>query len=331
MTAARSIGAAPGRPVVSRLRLRSAVRIAVPDLISNSYFPAVAAVELGFFKAEGLDAELQLLFPVPRAMEALRDGTLDFVAGAAHAPLAAFTDWRGAKLLAALAQRMYWLLVLRADLGAGRGDIDAVKGRRIGAAPGPDVGLRRLLMEAGIDPQQDGVEVGPIPGTDEAGVSFGVTAARALEEGRLDGFWANAMGAEVAVRRGVGTVVLDVRRGDGPPAAGSYTFPALVATDRKIEEEPESVAAAIRAIVKAQRALREDPSCATEVGRRLFPPMEADLIAELIERDVPYYDPTISEELVGNLNRFAQEVGLLSAPVAYEQVVATGYRHLWRE
>ena len=27
------------------------MRIAVPDLISNSYFPAVAAIELGYFKA----------------------------------------------------------------------------------------------------------------------------------------------------------------------------------------------------------------------------------------------------------------------------------------
>lgn len=34
------------------------MRIAVPDLISNSYFPAAAAAdELGFFKAEGLEAE----------------------------------------------------------------------------------------------------------------------------------------------------------------------------------------------------------------------------------------------------------------------------------
>ncbi len=43
------------------------MRIAVPDLVSNSYFPAVAAVELGFFAAEGLEAELQLIFPVPRS------------------------------------------------------------------------------------------------------------------------------------------------------------------------------------------------------------------------------------------------------------------------
>ena len=43
------------------------MRIAVPDLISNSYFPAPAAVELGFFKAEGLEMELDLVFPVDRA------------------------------------------------------------------------------------------------------------------------------------------------------------------------------------------------------------------------------------------------------------------------
>jgi NitT/TauT family transport system substrate-binding protein len=306
------------------------MRVAVPDLISNSYFPAVAAVEMGFFKDEGLDAELRLLFPVPKTMETLRDGGLDFVAGAAHATLAAFPDWQGGKLLAALGQRMYWLLVLRADLGVQRGDVQAVRGLRIGAAPGQDAGLRRLLREVGLEPGQD-VQVGPVPGTSEASVSFGVTAAKALEEGKLDGFWANAMGAEVAVRRGIGTIVLDVRRGDGPAPALQYTFPAFVTTERKIAEEPETVAGAVRAVVRAQRALREDPDRATEVGRRLFPPMEAELIAELIRRDLPYYDATISEEMVGSLNQFAQDMGLLSKPVPYEQVVATQFRHLWTE
>jgi len=306
------------------------MRVAVPDLISNSYFPAVAAVELGFFKAEGLDAELELLFPVPKTMEALRDGQFDFVAGAAHAPLAAFPDWQGARLLAALAQHMYWLLVLRADLGARRGDVQAVKGLRIGAAPGPDAGLRRMLVEAGIDLDRDRVQVGPVPGTGEPSVSFGVTAAKALEAGTLDGFWANAMGAEVAVRRGIGTVVLDVRRGDGPPVAQGYTFPAFVTTARKVEQEPDTVAAAVRAVVRAQQALREDPTRATEVGKRLFPPMEAELIAELIARDVPFYEPTISEEMVTTLQKFAQEVGLLSRPAPYDQVVATRFRDLWK-
>jgi len=67
------------------------------------------------------------------------------------------------------------------------------------------------------------------------------------------------------------------------------------------------------------------------VGRKIFPPTEAETIAKLIERDLPYYDPVISEEVVTKMNRFAQDVGLLSGPVPYEQVVAAGFRHLWKE
>ncbi len=307
------------------------MRIAVPDLISNSYFPAVAAVELGFFKAEGLDAELELIFPVPKTMEVLRDGKLDFVAGAAHATLQAFPNWKGAKRLAARAQNTYWMLVLRADLNAQMGDVGAVKGLRIGAAPGPDSTIRQLLVEAGIDLEKDNVDVGPVPGSTGAGVSFGVNAAKALEDGVIDGFWANAMGVEVAVRKGTGTVVLDARRGICPPAAVHYTFPALVTSDAVIEKDPEGVRAAVRAVVKVQRALKEEPSRATEVGERLFPAMEASMIAGLIERDLPFYDPSISEDKVKAMNGFAKDIGLLTEEAAYNQVVGTQFSGLWAE
>jgi len=305
------------------------MRLAVPDLISNSYFPVIAAAELGFFQAEGLDVQLDLVFPVPKTMAALRDGDLDFVAGAAHATLLAFPEWQGAKLLMALAQRTYWLLVLRADLQATRGDLSVMQGLRIGAAPGVDVSLKRLLVEAGIDPERDQVQIGPVPGATGDSVSFGLMAARALAEGRIDGFWANAMGAEIAVRNGIGTVVLDVRRGDAPPASWYYTFPALVTTENHLRQAPERVAAAMRAVRRAQKALQADPSRATEAARRRFPPNETGLIAELVKRDLPYYDPTISAQVVTKLNRFAQNVGLLSAPVSYEQVVAVQFSHLW--
>jgi ABC-type nitrate/sulfonate/bicarbonate transport system substrate-binding protein len=305
------------------------MKIAVPDLITNSYFPAIAAVELGFCRAEGVDLTLEHIFPVPDAMAAMRDGQLDFVAGSAHATLTAFPAWQGAKLVTALAQGMYWLLVLRSDLAATRGDASAVKGLRIGAAPGVDLGLRRLLAEAGIDLERDEVRIGPVPGTGQPGVSFGVTAAQALEAGIIDGFWANAMGAETAVRRGVGRIILDVRRGDGPAGARDYTFAALVTTDRTIGDAPEAVAAAVRAIVTTQRVLKENPARATEVGNRLFPPAEADMISVVVSRDLPFYDAAISEEAVRRMNQFAQDIGLLSGPVAYEQVVASRFRPLW--
>src|SRR5215468_4606967 len=310
---------------------KTKMKLAVPDLISNSYFPAVTAVALGFLKEEGLDVELELVFPVDRAYREMRDGRIDFVGGSAHSALAAFPEWQGVKLLCAQAQGMYWFLVMRADLGAARGDVGVVRGRSIGAAPWVEMGLRRLLITAGLDLEQDQVTIMPVPGASGTTVNFGLTAAQALEDGKIDGFWANGMGTEVAVRRGVGAIVLDVRRGDGPQPAFNYTMASIATTDRLIARAPETAAAAIRAIVKTQMALRQNVVRATEVGRKLFPPSEAELIAELIRRDLPYYDPTISEAFVDGMNQFARDIGILAGHVPYNQVVATPFRPLWRQ
>jgi NitT/TauT family transport system substrate-binding protein len=173
------------------------------------------------------------------------------------------------------------------------------------------------------------VQIGPVPGTAGGGVSFGVAAAKALEEGKLDGFWANGMGSEVAMRSGIGTLVLDARRGDGPAGSVHYTFPAFVTTQRKIDEEPDQVAAAVRAVVRAQHALKQHPSLSTEACKNHFPAIEASLIAELIQRDAPFYDSSISEQTVDALNSFARSMGILSRSATYEQVVATQFRRLW--
>jgi len=248
------------------------MKIAIPDVISNSYFPAIAAVDLGFFKAEGLDVAFELIFPVDKAYRALRDGAVDFVAGSAHSALAAFPEWRGVKLLCAQAQGMYWFLVMRADLKPKRGDLSIVKGRRIGAAPWVELGLRRLLAAGGVDLVRDQVLIAPVPTAPGATVNFGVMAAQALQDGKIDGFWANGMGAEVAVLSGAGVVVLDVRRGDGPSGCFGYTMASIAASDDFIQCSPETAGAAVRAIARTQAALKRDVTRAAEVGDKLFPP-----------------------------------------------------------
>jgi NitT/TauT family transport system substrate-binding protein len=305
------------------------MKVAVPDLISNSYFPVAAAVELGFFAREGLDVSLELIFPVDKAYQALCNGEVDFVGGSAHSALAAFPQWEGVKLLCAQGQGMYWFLVMRSDVGARRGEIDVVKGRSIGAAPWVDMGLRRLLAESGFDLERDGIRIAPVPGAVGAGVNFGLIAARALADGKIDGFWANGMGTEVAVRSGAGTVVLDVRRGDGPKGAFNFTMASLAAADRLIESSPAAAAAAVRAVVKTQAALRENVELARTVGRKLFPPEEAELIVELIRRDLPYYEASISPAFVAGMNQFARDEGILRGDVPYERVVATQFAGLW--
>ncbi|MBV9967877.1 MAG: ABC transporter substrate-binding protein [Alphaproteobacteria bacterium] len=306
------------------------MRLAIPDLISNSYFPALAAAELGFFAREGLDVTAELIFPVDRAYEALRDGEVDFVGGAAHGALAAFTEWRGVKLLGALAQGMYWFLVMRRELGIARGDLAALKGRRIGAAPWVEMGLRGLLTAAGLEPRRNDIRIGPVPGATGTSVNFGLTAAQALERGEIDGFWANGMATEIAVTSGTGTVVLDVRRGDGPPGCFDYTMPVLATTDRLIDRSPEVAAAAVRALVATQQALKADVSRASEAGEKRFPPREAGLIAGIVERDLPFYDAAIGEHSVAAINDFARRMSILDEDAPYGQVVAVQFGELWR-
>jgi ABC-type nitrate/sulfonate/bicarbonate transport system substrate-binding protein len=304
-------------------------RIAAVDLVSNTCFPVLAADELGFFRDEGLDARIELVAMLG-ATKALRDGSADaMIAGSVHDVLTEFPDWRGVKIVVALSRGTPWLLVVRASLNARRGDINAVRGLRITAAEGPDLALKEMLKGAGITPGKD-VEIIELPGAKSRDVSFGVFAARALEAGQIDGFWANAMGGETATSSGAGKILIDVRRGDDPGEVRHFTFAGMATTDVFIEREPEAVAAAVRAIVKAQKALRADPTLARQVGLKKFPKDAAELIANVIARDTQFYDPVITDEMILKMNRFAQSVGHLSGPVPNEDVVAVRYRELWR-
>jgi ABC-type nitrate/sulfonate/bicarbonate transport system substrate-binding protein len=130
------------------------------------------------------------------------------------------------------------------------------------------------------------------------------------------------MGAEVAVRSGAGTVVLDVRRGDGPAGCFDYTFASLAATEEFVRDDPARAQAIVRGLRRAQTLLAEQPERAFAVGERLFPDEQAELIAELVRRDVPYYIADIPPRAISGMNRFARAQGLLDADPGYEQIVA---------
>jgi ABC-type nitrate/sulfonate/bicarbonate transport system substrate-binding protein len=127
----------------------------------------------------------------------------------------------------------------------------------------------------------------------------------------------------------VGAVVIDARRGDGPKACFNFTAATIAATDGLIARSPEIVDAAVRAIVKTQAALKADVTRAAAVGKKLFPPSEAALIEELIRRDLPYYDATLSPGFVAGMTAFAHGQGILDCDLSYEDVVAREFRPLW--
>jgi NitT/TauT family transport system substrate-binding protein len=305
-------------------------RIWVPDLDSPSYFVALAAVELGHFKQEGLDVEF--VYNTLQGPELMRDGKLDFIGGPAFCATRTFPGWQGVKLLCALSQYSYWFLAVRATLDVKRGDVAALKGLRISASPPwPEMSLRYLLEDAGIDPERDNIQIVPPP------IPYGEKGFMArhgvetIIQNKADAYWGNGMRVALGEKLGAAKLHLDLRRGDGPPGARYYNFPALTARTSLVNEQPEAAAGAVRAIVKAQKALQADPSLSTGIAQRLFPAEETDLIAPLIERDAPFYQAKITHEAVDGLMKFATRCGIVKAPVPYTELVATQFSRLWDE
>ena len=302
------------------------MRLTVADAISPSYFVAIAAIQLGFFREEGVDMEF--VFPPPSPSQALKDGAVDFFGGSPFTGLRTFPGWSGGVLLCALAHYTYWFLAIRSDIQCERGDVRAVKGLRLSASAEPGLAMKRLLTEAGIDFEKDNVRIVSTPRRTSPNAAW--DGVDAIEQSISDGYWGNGLRADLGVKRGIAKILLDVRRGDGPPAARHWTFPALVTTERLVKEHPDVAAAAVRAIVKTQRALKTNPQLAVKAAERLFPAEEASLIAYEVERDAPFYDATITEEMVAHISRFAREIGVLEGEVTYDQVVATQFTGLWK-
>ena len=302
------------------------MRITVADAISPSYFVAIAAVELGFFEREGVDMEF--VFPPADPSQALRDGVVDFYGGSPYTGLHRFPGWRGGAVLCALSHYTYWFLAVRADLECKRGDVNAVKGLRLSASVLPGLTMRRLLEDAGIDFQRDNVRLVASPR--RTSQNWAWDGVDAIEQGVADGYWGNGLRADLGVKRGIAKILLDVRRGDGPPAARTWTFPALITTERLVKEQPDIAAGAVRAIVKTQRALRADPQLAARAAQRLFPAEEASLIAFEVARDAEFYGATITEEMIAHASRFAREMGVLEGEVRYDELIATQFAPLWQ-
>ena len=305
-------------------------RIWVADLDSPSYFVATAAVELGYFKREGIDIEF--VYNTREGPALLREGKVDFIGGPSFVALRAFPDWKGAKLLCALAQYCYWFLAVRRDLDVKRGDLAALKGLRISAAiTDPGKLLQHMLREAGLDLERDGIAIVPPPPAYGDKGFMARNGIDAITGGTADAYWGNGMRVMLGEKLGIAKLHLDLRRGDGPPGARYYNFAALTTREQLVRERPEVAAGAVRAVRGAQKALKADPGLATGIGERLFPADEAELIAELIARDAPFYDAVITREAIDGVMKFAKSFGLIKETVPYDAVVATQFGPLWQE
>jgi ABC-type nitrate/sulfonate/bicarbonate transport system substrate-binding protein len=188
-----------------------------------------------------------------------------------------------------------------------------------------------MLRQAGLDLARDKIEIVPPPPPYGDKGFMARNGVDAITQGLADAYWGNGMRVALGEKLGIAKLHIDLRRGDGPPGARYYSFPALTTRAQLVKEHPDVASGAIRAVRAAQKALRADPALATGIGEKLFPADEAPLIAALIERDAPFYDAVITREAIAGVTQFVKDFGLIDRLIPYDEMVATEFSALWKE
>jgi NitT/TauT family transport system substrate-binding protein len=125
------------------------------------------------------------------------------------------------------------------------------------------------------------------------------------------------------VRSGVGTIVLNARRGDGPKACFNFTMPVIVTTDR-LSRGKDTAARATKAVMATLATLKRDVSFARRSPASCF--------RKRSKPDPPQSAVVQSGDL-GSVHRRHDGVrtrrGAAAGHPRYDQVVAQQFRHLW--
>ena len=264
----------------------------------------MAAQRYGFFRAQGLEAELIVMRP-SISLQTLMAGDLDYstvLASAARASVSGLP----LRIIMALTVGQDFSLVVRPDIRR----IEDLKGKTLatsGVGEFTDVGARLLLKKYGLVPEVD-VKLRALFGNHPLRLS-------ALQAGQIDGTIMTMPYNKMAVKMGFRELV-HLREFIKTPQGG------LVTTVQKIRTEPELVLRAVKAALMANRFLKENKSefmklLAKESG--VNDPVVAGLIHEEI---VKLYSDTglVSDEAMQEFIANSKESLKVSREVALSEI-----------
>jgi NitT/TauT family transport system substrate-binding protein len=280
------------------------------------------AEQLGYFKAEGITAQFSDFEGGAEVTTAMVGGSIDFAGTYLERPMILAEKGFGSKNLVAILNRNPIFLVVRKNLPAT--DVKGLKGTKLGmtrAGSATDLALRALLRDAGLEPDRDVAVIA---------VGSSASAAAALKAGQIDGFMGGEPGGAVIVHQlKIGRYFIEPLRDQGPKFLQNMTFPTLQASDRYIQANPQVVERVVRAVVKTQKRLREDPEAGVRVAQNIFPALDVELIRGIIALQRPSYHPAISEEAMHIANQFQKQAGVVKSDFPYDKVVAVQLKPIW--
>ena len=214
------------------------IRISVTNF-NMSFLPAGLAVKRGFFKEEGIEAEV-IRMNANVAITALASGDTDYTMIFGSVVRAAIRGLQ-VRVVASLIDGSTHALITRPEFKTAK----ELKGKTLGIqayGATDQVAAMMMLKHLGVDPEKDikfvalGPAAGRLAALKEGVVEVAVISPPADEEGRKMGFNILARAYEL------------------------FTFPfvGLGTHTRKLKERPDEVKRTIKALIKANRFIRQN-------------------------------------------------------------------------
>lgn len=274
------------------------VHVAVPGISPGAASAFVIAREMGYYREEGLQAEL-VVMPAAVSAQALIGGNVEFIsAGGAVLPPAL----RGAPLrflFTAFYRPMYWLFS-KPELRT----IKSLKGRKVGVSSigsGPDSLLRQILKDNGMD-----------GGRDVTVMALGASTARfyALQAGSVDasmlGIPANLMAQDAGYNELISFIRQEFLEFQGN----------IVVREALQQSEPALIEKFLRGTLKGFLYYRNNRSGTIKIFSR-FMKISEDQMARIYDSILLglTHDGTVSEELQKkSVEHILERVGLKEPP-----------------
>jgi NitT/TauT family transport system substrate-binding protein len=231
------------RPAATGVR----VRVAIGGQNQMVYLPTTLAAELGFYREEGLDVELQDFQGGAKALQALVGGSADVVSGFYDHTIQMAAEGRELTAFVTMLRFPGLVLATSPQAAARIARIEDLKGTIAGvttAGSSSQMFLTFLLTRHGVPPAAVSVTA----------IGSAATAVAAVEHGKVDAGWMADPSFTLVSRRNPGVRVLaDLRTAAGVREAfGTATYPGAVlyASREWIAGHRDTAGRLARAIVK---------------------------------------------------------------------------------
>jgi NitT/TauT family transport system substrate-binding protein len=304
------------------------IKITIPAT-ALTFAPLFLAKGIGFFAEEGLDAEV-VDAPGARSIQAVLSRDADFSVAPGTYQISAHAQGQRVLSVASLLTRNSINVVMHKAVAAERGitertplaeKLKALRGLKMsGVAPGSfsyQV-LVYYILQAGLDPKTD---------VSLIGVGAGGTLLAALEQRQIDVFATGVPIPDAAVHRGFGVMLVNNAMGEDP-AFQEFMMNVLLVRPETAQQKPDLVRRATRALVRANRWIREHkpeeglPHVRASVPLLDPPVIEAALRA--IWHGVPP-DGRVTERAVELTQDFMLKVGAVKEKAPYAALVSNDF------